>query len=81
MSATATHSFSLEQHGITVEDVHRNPSVAELYEAALRYEEGSAISSTGALIALSGEKMGRSPQDKRIVDEPSSRDDVWWGAR
>ena len=75
----STHSYSLEQHGITVTDVHRNPTVAELYEAALRYEEGSAISSTGALIALSGEKMGRSPKDKRIVDEPSSCDEVWWG--
>jgi len=79
MTASATQSFSLEQHGITVDDVHRNPTVAELYEAALRYEEGSAISSSGALIALSGEKMGRSPTDKRIVDEPGSVDDVWWG--
>lgn len=74
-----TATFSLQQHGIDVEDVIRNPSVSFLYEAALRNEEGSAISATGALIAMSGEKTGRSPADKRIVDEPGSTDDVWWG--
>jgi len=72
-------NFSLAQHGIHVEDVLRNAAPAALYEAALRYEKGSAIASTGALVAMSGEKTGRSPKDKRIVDEPDSTDDVWWG--
>jgi len=53
------------------------PSVAQLYEDALKYETGSAISSAGALITASGSKRGRSPKDKRIVDEPSSSKDVW----
>src|SRR6185312_22279 len=53
------------------------PSVAQLYEDALKYETGSAISSAGALITASGAKTGRSPKDKRIVDEPSSSQDVW----
>lgn len=56
-----------------------NPSVATLYEDALVYEQGSAITSSGALSAYSGKKTGRSPQDKRIVKEPSSENDVWWG--
>ncbi|RIB29487.1 phosphoenolpyruvate carboxykinase [ATP] [Gigaspora rosea] len=56
-----------------------NPSVAQLYEDALKYEEGSAISSTGALVTASGSKTGRSPKDKRIVDEPGSSKDIWWG--
>lgn len=56
-----------------------NPSVAALYEDALVYETGSAITSTGALTAFSGAKTGRSPLDKRIVREPSSEKDVWWG--
>ena len=56
-----------------------NPSVAALYEDALVYESGTAITSNGALTAFSGAKTGRSPLDKRIVKEPGSEKDVWWG--
>ena len=43
------------------------------------YESGSAITSSGALTAYSGAKTGRSPLDKRIVKEPSSENEIWWG--
>jgi hypothetical protein len=56
-----------------------NPSVAVLYEDALVYETGSAITSSGALTAYSGAKTGRSPLDKRIVKEEGSEKNVWWG--
>merc|ERR1711988_1069154 len=56
-----------------------NPSVAALYEDALVYESGTAITSSGALTAYSGTKTGRSPLDKRVVKEPSSENDIWWG--
>lgn len=56
-----------------------NPSVAALYEDALVYETGTAITSSGALTAYSGVKTGRSPNDKRIVKEPSSENEIWWG--
>ena len=69
----------LDKHGIHVENVVRNPHPPVLYELALRHEAGSAITSTGVLVALSGEKTGRSPTDKRIVREPTTEDDVWWG--
>jgi phosphoenolpyruvate carboxykinase (ATP) len=72
-------TISLESYGIKVPELIRNATPARLYEMALRHEPGSAISSTGALIALSGEKTGRSPKDKRIVDNPDSSEDVWWG--
>ena len=42
------------------------------------YEPGSAISSTGALTAYSGAKTGRSPLDKRIVQEEGSEKDIWY---
>src|SRR5689334_11395077 len=71
--------FSLDKQGITVTEIHRNATPAFLYEAALKFEKGTAISSTGALIAYSGKKTGRSPTDKRVVDEPEVREDVWWG--
>jgi phosphoenolpyruvate carboxykinase (ATP) len=54
-----------------------NPSVAALYEDALVYETGTAITSSGALTAYSGAKTGRSPLDKRIVEEASSKDNIW----
>ncbi|KAJ2547179.1 Protein kinase C-like 1, partial [Coemansia sp. RSA 1933] len=60
-------------------EIRRNASPAQLYEDALRFETGTAISSTGALIARSGAKAGRSPRDKRVVEEASTVDDVWWG--
>ncbi|KAJ3023584.1 UNVERIFIED_CONTAM: Protein kinase C-like 1, partial [Siphonaria sp. JEL0065] len=50
----------------------RNASTAVLYEEALAHEKGSALTSSGALALNSGAKKGRSPSDKRIVDEPSS---------
>jgi phosphoenolpyruvate carboxykinase (ATP) len=53
--------------------------VAALYEDALVYETGSAITSSGALTAYSGAKTGRSPLDKRIVKEDGSEKNVWWG--
>ncbi|MEM7676707.1 MAG: phosphoenolpyruvate carboxykinase (ATP) [Myxococcota bacterium] len=72
-------SIDLEKHGINVNKVLRNPPPSMLYEEGLRREKGTAISSTGALIAYSGAKTGRSPADKRVVANPSSEQDIWWG--
>jgi len=58
--------------------VHNAPP-ALLYEHALA-REGAAILSSGALATYSGEKTGRSPNDRRIVDHPESSDQVWWGS-
>ncbi|NUP10140.1 MAG: phosphoenolpyruvate carboxykinase (ATP) [Polyangiaceae bacterium] len=71
--------FSLAKHGITVKEVLRNPAPARLYELGLQREKGTAITSTGALVALSGAKTGRSPKDKRITEHPDSVNDIWWG--
>lgn len=54
----------------------RNAPVASLYEDAIS-KEGAIVSSNGALINFSGKKTGRSPKDKRIVYEETSKDDVW----
>ncbi|KAJ2392018.1 Protein kinase C-like 1, partial [Coemansia sp. RSA 2603] len=59
--------------------IERNASAAHLYACALRYEQGTVISSAGALVARSGKKTGRSPKDKRVVEETSTVNDVWWG--
>ena len=72
-------SFDLSRHHIQAPTVLRNAAPAKLYEEALQYESGSAISDTGALVVSSGAKTGRSPGDKRIVDNPESSADIWWG--
>src|SRR5262249_51322181 len=43
-------------------------------------QEGAAILSSGALATFSGEKTGRSPQDKRIIKTPANPAEVWWGS-
>ena len=51
---------------------------AELYEDAVRRGEG-LIAADGPLVVRTGKHTGRSPDDKFIVDEPGSRDKIWWG--
>ncbi|ONH70191.1 Phosphoenolpyruvate carboxykinase [ATP] [Cyberlindnera fabianii] len=58
--------------------LRHNASVPTLYEDAL-LEKKTAISSAGSLMAFSGKKTGRSPKDKRIVDEETSTNNIWWG--
>ena len=72
-------AFSLASHGIRVADILRNAPPATLYKEAVTRDAHTEISSRGALIAYSGDKTGRCPQDKRIVDHPDSHHDVWWG--
>ena len=71
--------FSLQAHGISVARLYRNPPPSLLYEEAIRHEEGATISDTGALIAYSGLKTGRSPKDKHIVRHRDTEKDIWWG--
>jgi phosphoenolpyruvate carboxykinase (ATP) len=55
-----------------------NESVAALYEKAIERGEG-LLAAAGPLVVRTGHHTGRSPRDKYIVDEPSSRQGVWWG--
>jgi phosphoenolpyruvate carboxykinase (ATP) len=68
----------LEPHGIrNVERVYWNLSVPALYEEAVRRREG-LISAGGPIVCRTGQHTGRSPNDKFIVREPSSEEQVWW---
>lgn len=73
-------AFDLTQYGITVQDIRRNLSPALLYTEAIQGDVKCTVADTGALIAFSGDKTGRSPKDKRIVEHAESKADVWWGA-
>eukprot|EP01024_Parvocaulis_polyphysoides_P072972 TRINITY_DN9337_c0_g3_i1.p1 TRINITY_DN9337_c0_g3~~TRINITY_DN9337_c0_g3_i1.p1 ORF type:complete len:517 (+),score=79.03 TRINITY_DN9337_c0_g3_i1:380-1930(+) len=71
---------SIQESGLSPRVVHRNLVPAALYEHALRKEPNlTHVTSTGALATLSGTKMGRSPKDKRVVKEPETENDIWWG--
>jgi phosphoenolpyruvate carboxykinase (ATP) len=70
--------FSLESHGLTVRDIRRNLAPARLYAEAVREEPDCVIADSGALVAYSHDKTGRSPKDKRVVRHPDTA--VWWGA-
>ncbi len=72
-------AFDLKEHNLTVSEVHRNLPPSALYEHAIRYDKDASIAENGALVAYSGAKTGRSPKDKRIVRNPASENDVWWG--
>ncbi len=71
-------SIDLSTYGIRVQNVIRNATTARLYEFAIQ-DEDAVIASSGALATRSGDKTGRSPKDKRIVEAPSTAEDIWWG--
>ena len=75
----APSRFGLERHGIVnTGDVFWNLPPAELYEHALRANEGT-LASNGALVCRTGEHTGRSPKSKFLVREPTTDGDIWWG--
>ena len=58
--------------------VYANLVRPALVAHALRRGEGR-LAASGALIVATGVHTGRSVQDKFVVDEPSVRDEIWWG--
>ena len=72
-------SVRLDKHGIhRAGNVFWNLPPARLYEEALCRSEGR-LAAAGPLVATTGQHTGRSPNDKFVVREPGSADDIWWG--
>lgn len=69
----------VENHGIrNAGTVYWNLTTPMLYERIIRRHEG-ALAHLGPVIVRTGDHTGRSPHDKFIVEEPSSKDEIWWG--
>ncbi|MES2615759.1 MAG: phosphoenolpyruvate carboxykinase (ATP) [Bdellovibrionota bacterium] len=69
----------MKLYNIELPEIFYNPAPALLYEHAVLFEKQTRITETGALVAFSGEKTGRSPTDKRIVKENTTQADIDWG--
>jgi phosphoenolpyruvate carboxykinase (ATP) len=79
MRTRAEPTHGLEASGIVRSGpVHWNLTTAALYEAALRRSEG-LLAADGPLVCRTGAHTGRSPNDKFVVNEPSSAQRVHWG--
>ncbi|NQV05031.1 phosphoenolpyruvate carboxykinase (ATP), partial [bacterium] len=61
-----------------VAEIYQNLSTGALYEASIRRGEAH-VAHLGPLVVGTGKYTGRSPNDKFIVEEPGSIDDIWWG--
>ncbi len=64
---------------MTEAPIHTDLGSAELIEFSLKRGEGH-LSNTGALVATTGARTGRSPADRFIVDEPRSSNVIERGA-
>lgn len=64
--------------------LYRNPSYATLFDHEmdpdLQGEERCVLTTFDAVAVDTGRFTGRSPQDKYIVDEPTSNAHIWWEA-
>ncbi|WP_017715425.1 phosphoenolpyruvate carboxykinase (ATP) [Kamptonema formosum] len=73
-----SQTYGLESLGMkNLCRVYRNLPVARLVEHALARGEG-VLAANGALAVKTGKYTGRSPNDKFIVVEPESRDEIHW---
>tara|TARA_B100000287_G_scaffold375673_1_gene376312 strand:+ start:639 stop:2231 length:1593 start_codon:yes stop_codon:yes gene_type:complete len=72
-------SGDLSESGIDTDaTVYWNLDNITLIDLAVERKEGY-LTSEGALVTETGERTGRSPNDKFIVDEPTTNQDVNWG--
>ncbi len=77
---TTVRKRALERLGLSdLKSVRENLSPARLVEESIRRGE-ARLSASGALVAETGERTGRSPTDRFIVETAVTRDKIDWGA-
>lgn len=81
--STKTDALDLTSYGITdAVEILRNPSYDRLYEEETRTDlegyECGVVTESGAVAVDTGIFTGRSPQDKYIVRDHTTRNNLWW---
>jgi phosphoenolpyruvate carboxykinase (ATP) len=71
------HTNSSSDFANHIPTILYNLCPGELYKYALKEDNNTMIASTGAIVAYSGIKTGRSPKDKRVVYDKCTQD-IWW---
>ncbi len=61
-----------------INNVFYNESTPSLYEQAIRRRE-ARVSHLGPLVTRTGQQTGRSPNDRFIVKESETENNIWWG--
>ena len=78
-SSSQSRAVDLSQHGLEPSgNVHWNMDPEELHQIAVDLNEAK-LTSDSVLLAVTGERTGRSPNDRFIVDEVGMAEEVWWG--
>ena len=78
-STSQGRAVDLSQHGLEpTGKVHWNIDSEGLHTQAVELGEAK-LTSDSVLLAVTGERTGRSPNDRFIVDEAGMAEDVWWG--
>jgi phosphoenolpyruvate carboxykinase (ATP) len=76
-------NLDLSKYGIqNVKEIVYNPSYEQLFEEEMRpdlegFEKGQ-LTELGAVNVMTGVFTGRSPKDKYIVKDDTTRDTIWW---
>ncbi len=72
--------YTLEQQGfLNTGKQYWNLGIETLYEHVLERGEGKILKG-GGLVVRSGEHTARSAKDKYVVEEETTKDDIWWGS-
>jgi phosphoenolpyruvate carboxykinase (ATP) len=79
MAIEVPSALGLDAHGITRPGkIFRNLSAAALVEESICRKEG-VLAAEGPLVCLTGQHTGRSPNDKFVVRDATTANQVWWG--
>jgi phosphoenolpyruvate carboxykinase (ATP) len=71
--------YSLENHGLrNLRKVYWNIPTEALYEEIVFRGEGKTTK-LGPIVVNSGKHTARAAQDKFVVREPETEDNIWWG--